>query len=940
MKRIFTLSAILFSLYSFAQPIQVDVDTYTVEELVNDVLVASNCNILSNVSYQGASTFGGLKSIGYFTNTNPLLDMASGIILSTGSAAAAPGPNSTLQSYNTPGWVGDDQLYNYIQELGIDPGLTSYNNATVIEFDFMPTSDFISFNFVFLSEEYGTFQCSYSDAFAFFLTDLDTNETTNLAIVPGTNDPISVITIRDQAYNQSCASVNPEWFDAYFGTGGTDTNLAPLNFNGQTKKMSAESAVTPFGNYRIKLVIADRNDSSYDSAILIEAGSFDLGTVDLGEDMLIENARAICEGEDVELSVEYNEFNMYLWYFNGEYLEDEYTNSIIATEPGTYSVEVLYILSPDCIRTASIVIEEFIFPDLSPPSTLQACANPDGENTYDLTLFSTFLEGVQDGNYEAIYFLSEEDAMNNENPIANPEAYLSEESVVLWVRAENTLFSCFEVFSFTLDVYPPIELDLADTVGICGQDSVILGAPSGFQSYEWSTGATTETIEVSEVGTYTITVTDANNCTASHTYTVSEFDAPELQNQPQDIAGCSAGSAEFLFDLTANDAVLDGLGQEYVISYHTTQADAATNSNAIANPSAFAGEDGDTVYIRLYNQETTCYVILSFDLIFIDIVAGTEIPSLYSCATDGQQGTFDLNEHNEMFVIGDINNYNYSFHTSQQDAEQGTNAITNINNFSGTSQTIYVRIYLGSDAQCYQVTSFDIVVYPLIIFDQPTDVSVCSGNPITLDAPAGYLYEWSTGESTQQIIIDQPGTYTVTATDEYGCSSSHTYNVTPGIAPVVENIETGPDYLIINASGGTQPYQYSLNGTIWQPSNQFNYLQPGTYQVYVRSADGCISEMYEISIFITPTLFTPNGDGINDTFRLPQLSSTVSGQVQIYDRYGKMIYEGVTQGNEVWDGLDNRGHKVPSEDYWYIIQLSDGRKLTGHVTVKNRNMRP
>src|SRR5690606_33812692 len=130
----------------------------------------------------------------------------NGIVLATGDISGVPGPNVD-NTFPGSGWPGDAQLFNYIQSLGIDPGLTSYNDATVMEFDFTPLNDSISFNFVFASNEYGTFQCSYSDAFAFFLENTDTGEIINMALVPDTPGevPISVTTIRDQAHNGSCS---------------------------------------------------------------------------------------------------------------------------------------------------------------------------------------------------------------------------------------------------------------------------------------------------------------------------------------------------------------------------------------------------------------------------------------------------------------------------------------------------------------------------------------------------------------------------------------------------------------------------------------------------------------------------------------------------------------------------------------------------------------
>jgi hypothetical protein len=116
-------------------------------------------------------------------------------------------------------------------------------NATVLEFDFTPISPTFSFDFLFASEEYGNFQCQFSDAFAFLLTNTVTGVTTNLAVVPNTNLPISVVTIRDFLYNSSCPSANVEYFGSY--NGGSAAATAAVNFNGQTKLMNASAVLTP-----------------------------------------------------------------------------------------------------------------------------------------------------------------------------------------------------------------------------------------------------------------------------------------------------------------------------------------------------------------------------------------------------------------------------------------------------------------------------------------------------------------------------------------------------------------------------------------------------------------------------------------------------------------------------------------------------------------------
>ena len=177
--------------------------SYTVPELVTDVLVTSPCGIVSNITWSTGTNFGQQNGIGYFNKNGSGFGLDEGIILATRSADTCDGPN-TAGSEGTGTWPGDAQLLSYIQSTGADPGITSYNNSSVLEFDFVPIADQVKFDFIFASDEYGTYQCSFSDAFAFFLTNTGTGVTTNLAVIPGTTPPIpvAVTTIRKSGIQQ------------------------------------------------------------------------------------------------------------------------------------------------------------------------------------------------------------------------------------------------------------------------------------------------------------------------------------------------------------------------------------------------------------------------------------------------------------------------------------------------------------------------------------------------------------------------------------------------------------------------------------------------------------------------------------------------------------------------------------------------------------------
>ena len=419
---------ILNTSIGFSQVINVSTTTYTVPQLVTDVLFGSSigggacAGTLSNITWSTGTNFGSTNGIGSFTNTNPNFPLSSGVILTSGSVAAAPGPNSTVQSNGTNAWTGDTQLFNYIQGLGIDPALTSYHNATTLQFDFVPLTNTMSFDFLFASEEYGTYQCEFSDAFAFFLTNTTAaTPTTNLALVPFTTSPVSVLTIRDVAYNPGCGSVNASFFDKYYLLPqGLNPNTAPINFNGHTVKMTANSTVVPNNTYHIKLVVADRNDTQLDSAVFLGGGSFNIGQASItgavgstfeGINNFTGNL-ARCFGTTLELRAGTAQIPgvTYQWQLGGINIPGATNYTYTVTQPGTYGIVITF--STGCQQIDTTVVEYLPAMAINAPVDLFAC--PSG--TFNLASNTATVLGafVPDTIY---YYTSAINATNFNLPI-------------------------------------------------------------------------------------------------------------------------------------------------------------------------------------------------------------------------------------------------------------------------------------------------------------------------------------------------------------------------------------------------------------------------------------------------------------------------------------------------------------------------------------------
>lgn len=397
---------LLFALPSSAQYIQVN-DNYTAQQLVN-ALVDNSCAQVSNIMISGFQGGQG-PSYGYFTAGTSAFPFANGIVLSTGYASSAPGPNGSLLSEGSTGWSGDIDLE---QALGISNTI----NATILEFDFIPFTDKISFDYIFSSEQYLTSitsqnQCNYTDGFAFLIKKANTGEPyQNLAVVPGTDIPVKVNTVRGEGV---CPTANPQYFDSF------NEFEHPTNFNGQTKILKAQSNVEPGTLYHIKLVVADQGNNLYDSAIFLGGGSFTSAT-ELGTNRLIATDNPVCEGEALLLNA-FNPIAMgYRWYKNGVLIQGETQANYSVVTPGEYKVSVQ--LSPTCFSTGEITIEYSALPPSGNHTLLQCDEDADGITLFNLNLAVGMITN-NNAQLQVLFFPSVEDANSGTNNITNLTAY-------------------------------------------------------------------------------------------------------------------------------------------------------------------------------------------------------------------------------------------------------------------------------------------------------------------------------------------------------------------------------------------------------------------------------------------------------------------------------------------------------------------------------------
>lgn len=607
-------------------------DSYTAQQLVENILVNSSCANVSNFIVKGDTFSGSQNSYGYFNSGASSFPFTQGVVLSTWSSKNSEGPYVSTRGGGNSSWLGDSDLEQAL-------GITNTVNATILEFDFIPLTNFISFNYIFASNEYQSyFPCEFSDGFAFLIKEIGTSTYQNLAVLPNTSTAVSSVNVHplinpitDTQGNvrPGCPSINETYFN------GFNTITSPINYSGQTKVLTAQTNVIAGKTYHIKLVIADDENEDYDSAVFLEAGSF-LPKIDLGPDRLLATNNPICFGKSytIDTKLPASLGYTYKWFKDNV----EFTNnssSFTVTTPGIYKVEVQ--LTPSCIATEEIKIEYTPEIILNDTSLTQCDIDNDGISIFNLTKVDAIVKNNASNLSAVVYYETLIDAEAKINPIANPttysnkfvnqsvfarvsnsfncanyaevkliisnnaiavqnaistcdtdgtndglsqfdlntqvtpqvvaglpaglmvEYYLSPTDAIAQQNQLSNIFKnsvatqqiiyarivngtdCYAITPITLVVNtftPPNFQD--ETFVLCEASSINLTVNSGFSSYLWSTGASSNTITVSTPGDYSVTVTNSEGCEKTKKYhvdvsgvgtitgvTVNDFDGNE-----------------------------------------------------------------------------------------------------------------------------------------------------------------------------------------------------------------------------------------------------------------------------------------------------------------------------------------------------------------------------------------------------------------------------
>ncbi len=355
----------------------------------------------------------------------------------------------------------------------------------------------------------------------------------------------------------------------------------------------------------------------------------------------------------------------------------------------------------------------------------------------------------------------------------------------------------------------PTQVNVQCNGGNNGSCGVTVTGNSTPVTYLWSTSATTANISGLSAGSYTVTITEQGNCTATRTIVITEPAAIVMNPSQTDVLCNGAATGVATVAPTGGTA-------PFTYSWSTT-----ATTPSISNLTA----GSYTVTVTDFNNCTNTATI-----VIAEPTALTNSFTVNDIQCNGGTGMIICNP------AGGLAPYTYSW---------STGASTPTVTASGGNYIVTI-----TDANGCQIVDNATLTDPAVLTSTiASTIATCgTNNGTATSTPAGgttpYTYAWSNGQTTQTAINLAPGNYSVTVTDANGCTTTNSTTVL--LAPAMQLVTSSNDVTCfadddgaagIVVSGGTQPYTYAWNngGSTAQVTN----LGPGNYTVSVTDANGC-----------------------------------------------------------------------------------------------------
>lgn len=567
------------------------------------------------------------------------------------------------------------------------------------------------------------------------------------------------------------------------------------------------------------------------------------------------------------------------------------TYTVTATDAGT------------CSASISVSITE---PNAFSVSIAHTNVYCNGGNTGTMTL------SPSGGTMPYTFFWSDGDTSQNRNFV----------TAGAYAVTVSDLNNC--TFSISTTITEPSSLSVVEThsnvqCSNTNTGSIVLAVNGGATPYSflWNDGNTNQNRANLAAASYTVTVSDNNQCTVALNVPITSSSGLSVNETSTNVSCYAASDASITVTVAGGNA-----------PYSFAWNDGDTSQNKINIPSGS--------YTVSVTDDSGCVVSATTTIAEPTLLQLVETHTSPLCQGDSNA---DIN----VTVTGGSAPYNYYW----------SDAISTEDRSALQAGTYLITV--TDTQQCTASSTISIVdpagMHLTSTVENPTCITNPADGTITLQMSGGttpYQYSWSTG-STQQNLTNVPsGTYTVTVSDANNCSANATMILTyrfhfsvQASAPVT--ITAGDSTQLSYTLSGVVTDSTSVYTNIWSPSFGLSctdcsapFASPSVttvYQIQVQNSAGCTSTdnvtvtvNTDYSIF-TPNAFTPNNDGNNDVFTIyGQLNTLAYLDIQIFNRWGEKVFSS-NDHHFSWDGKYKGALQNPGVYVWLLkLIFIDGHR--------------
>ncbi|WP_421875093.1 PKD domain-containing protein [Marinoscillum sp.] len=621
------------------------------------------------------------------------------------------------------------------------------------------------------------------------------------------------------------------------------------------------------GTYWVRTISADLCQSTDTIEVVINSEpAFDLGS-----------NLEICAGDTISLAPATSESVASYDWNNGSS-----ASSLEVFETGTYSVTLTTI--EGCEFTDSLEVEVKDLPASPLNDAYTTCESQilDAQNSGSTYVWST-------------------GALSSSIEVTNSGTY--------WVQITNA-DGCALIDSTEVTITPTPSLELGFDQTICTDETITLDAENIGANYLWSTGATTQTIEVDQSGDYGVEVS-YGGCSVSDTISITVLE--ELSIDFSFSEGCAGTATSLEYTGTSTP-------QSYLWSFGDG------TQSVVASPNKVFASSG--------NYEVTLTVTTSAGCsasVVKSIVVSPRIQPNFAFNNVCQNAQVQFT-NGTVYTGDDELSYDWYFGDGQTSTEQ-----TPSHQYSEAG-TYVVRLEVSNDNSCSEFISKTLIVGAAPVVSIGDSLSSCNSSIVLNAGNTGSTFRWSDNSSQQTFEVTRSGTYAVEVTGSNGCTASDTVFVE---LYEYETPDLGADdevcgNLVLEAGAAADSYQWSTG----ENTASINVSQTGTYWVQTISTDLCIS--YDtIDVIVNPLPeFDLGADAQlceGDTLVLTASSTEVvtsylwtdgstDSDLEVYasGTYGATLYtaEGCTYSDEIEVTFDELPESLLDESYLGCDQLT------------------